>query len=255
MSGDPHFRGATPESLARALLRPRRRKPSGAPEAVPARAWGVGLDTIFEKGKARLDTSPFDPKIDAHIESLTGTDTQFLQDVAEVRLPGRFERVWAIDSEQGRPYLNATDLLTLFALGIPSQVRYLSPESDTNFDGLVIRKDWILLTCSGTIGRVYHIPERLDGWVATHDLIRIIPNSPDLVGFLFAWCRTPIAQSQILGHTHGGQIKHVTASQIGSMLVPKLKRQATRKINRRIMTALSDRERALAVLTEPWPRK
>ena len=138
MSGDPHFRGATPESLARALLRPRRRKPSLAPESVPARAWEVGLDTVFEKGKTRLDTSLFDPKIDVHIESLTGTETQFLQEVAEVRLPGRFERVWAIDSEQGRPYLNATDLLTLFALGVPSQVRYLSPESETDFDGLVI---------------------------------------------------------------------------------------------------------------------
>ena len=78
------------------------------------------------------------------------------------------------------------------------------------------------MTCSGTIGRVFYVPKRLDGWVATHDLIRIIPKGDSLAGYLYAWLSQPDAQTQILSHTHGGQIDHVTDKQVGTVLVPRL---------------------------------
>ena len=220
----------------------------------PAKNWAVSIDRVFAQDGLRFDTSFFDPMVDAHVESLEGQRTDYLSELADLILPGRFERVWAIDEEHGRPYLNATDLLTLFSLGVPSQVRYLSPESDTDFDALLIREGWLLMTCSGTIGRVYHVPARLDGWAATHDLIRIIPNSPDMAGYLYAWCMTEVAQAQILSHTHGGQINHVTEHQVGQMLVPRLHGRTAIRLNERVMDALADRERALNALANAWPK-
>ena len=226
-----------------------------APNISPAKNWSLSVDRVFAQDRLRFDASFFDPVVDAHMEMLESRHTKCLSDLATLVLPGRFERIWAVDEEHGKPYLNATDLLTLFSLGIPSQVRYLSPKTDTNLDNLVIREGWLLMTCSGTIGRVYHVPARLDGWAATHDLIRIIPNSPNMTGYLYAWCTTSVAQAQILSHTHGGQINHVTEQQVGKLLVPRLHGRTARRLNECVMAALEDREKALNTLVNAWPIK
>ena len=224
-------------------------------EVSPAKTWTLSIERVFAQDGLRFDASFFDPLVDAHVESLDGYRTERLSELSTLILPGRFERIWAVDEKHGKPYLNATDLLTLFSLGIPSQVRYLSPESDTDIDALVIREGWLLMTCSGTIGRVYYVPARLDGWAATHDLIRIVPHSPEMTGYLFAWCMTPVAQSQILSHTHGGQINHVTAEQVGELLVPRMHGHTARVLNERVMAALVARETALDTLVNSWPKK
>ena len=219
----------------------------------PAKSWSLSIQRIFEQDRWRFDATHYDPAVDAHVDSMAGIDSVPLRSLATLKLPGRFERVWAIDADSGHPYLNATDLLCLFALGRPSQVRYLSPESETDIDNLHIREDWLLMTCSGTIGRVYYVPKRLDGWAATHDLIRIIPNSEDMSGYFFAWCSTKIAQVQILSHTHGGQINHVTAEQVGQLMVPLLPHREMKAINDQVVGALHARETAMHALENSWP--
>lgn len=224
-----------------------------SPDVLPAKSWSLSIQRVFDQDGWRFDATHYDPAIDAHVDSMAGIESVPLTDLATLKLPGRFERVWAIDANSGYPYLNATDLLCLFALGSPSQVRYLSPESDTDVESLVIREGWLLMTCSGTIGRVYYVPKRLDGWVATHDLIRIIPNSEELTGYLLAWCTTTTAQVQILSHTHGGQINHVTAEQVGQLLVPIIPAQRVDAIHNTVVSALRSRELAMRTLENAWP--
>lgn len=219
-----------------------------------ARHWSVSIDRIFADNGLRLDVTRFDPDLDECLDALhaSGHELVALEDVADITLPNRFERVWASDEKHGVPYLNATDLLSLFALGMPSQNRYLSHVTDTDIENLLIRKNWLLMTCSGTLGRVFHVPRRLDGWVATHDLIRIRPKA-GMVGYLFAWCMTKMAQTQILSHTHGGQIDHVTADQVGAMLVPMLTPDSIRDLNGSVLDALRMREKSLQRLENIWP--
>lgn len=228
-------------------------------ETVPTigvEAWSVSIDHIFADHGLRLDATYFDPEaamVVANMKS-SGLDLYRLGDLATVDLPSQFSRVWAEDAEHGIPYLNATDLMSLFALGVPAATRYLSHASDTNIDHLTVREGWLLLTCSGTIGRVFHVPERLDGWVATHDLIRIKPES-EVSGYLLAWCRTQAAQAQIAKPTHGGQIDHVTAEQIAEVLVPMLPEDKVRMINDQVIEALNDQELAIKKMATAWPER
>ena len=199
----------------------------------------------------------FDPSVrllsqEAHRLSVDHVSV-VLGELAEVELPSQFERIWAKDQHHGEPYLNATDLLSLFAIGVPSQPRYLSRQSVVDFESLIIQKDSLLMTCSGTIGRVFHVPARLNGWVATHDLIRI-RSKPSMVGYLFAWLTTESARSLILSHTHGGQIDHVTADQVRSVPVPILPKDIIREINRSVLEALRIREEGLTQLEKIWHR-
>ena len=221
-------------------------------DAPSARVWIVPIARILDDADMRLDASFYDPGAGAIAGAAGSYPVDRLGDLADVTLPGIFERVWAADRDHGLPYLNATDLLPLFALGVPAQERYLSHASNTDIAALAVRKDWLLMTSSGTIGRVYRVPERLDGWAATHDLIRIVPKSADLVGYLYAWLSTPGAQAQIRRYTYGGQITHVTDKQVSELPVPRLPRPEAANINKRVIDALEARERALRVLSNAW---
>ena len=232
-------------------------RPRGAepPKRPDPKAWEMSIERVFKDSGLRLDTTRFDPEVDSCVASLEalGLPLQPLDELASVSLPNRFERVWAANATHGIPYLNATDLLSLFAVGLPTKARFLSRSTTVDMQTLVIRQNWLLMTCSGTIGRVFHVPKRLDGWAATHDLIRIRPKN-GMVGYLFAWCMTSAAQAQVLAHTHGGQIDHVTAEQVGQMLVPILPEAEARTLDKAVSRALKARERGLAKLENLWPR-
>ena len=219
--------------------------------AVSVESWSVSVEEIFKNADVRLDATHFDPKTAGAIEELesAGVKLKPLSGFAAVELRSQFTRIWAKDIEHGLPYLPATDLLSLLALGVPAGgPRYLSHATETNIDSLIIREGWLLMTCSGTIGRVFYVPKRFDGWAATHDLIRIMPKEDETAGYLYAWLGTPVAQAQILSHTHGGQIDHVTDDQVSGVLVPELSRRKARAINDTVIKALQEREKAIEAL-------
>ena len=235
-----------------------RKKEGRAKEAVDSgstESWSVSIADIFENSTVRLDASHFDPKAVAAVQHLkeSGLELKRLSDVASVELRGQFTRIWAKDEEYGVRYLNATDMLSLLALGVPAGgQRFLSYATETNIDRLLIREGWLLMTCSGTIGRVFYVPKCLNGWAATHDLIRILPNESGMTGYLHAWLSTPLAQVQILSHTHGGQIDHVTDEQVSEILVPLLPQERIKRISKNVMKALHAREKAIKALTNAW---
>ena len=224
-----------------------RRQPS-------APAWSLSIEGILEEHGLRLDAAHFDPEVTAIVSRLkeSGLDLARLGDLADLDLPGQFSRIWTQVPEHGVPYLNASDLLNLFALGRPHAQRFLSHETNTDLSALIIREGWLLMTCSGTIGRVFRVPKRLDGWAATHDLIRIKPRK-GMAGYLLAWCFTGAAQALILKDTHGGQIDHVTDKQVAELFVPILPESQIRAIDREVLRALATRERALKALACAWP--
>lgn len=208
--------------------------------------WGVGLAEICAEKAMRLDAGHYDPEIRHNIQVLKRSPCQLkpLSQLAQVTLPGKFARVWARDAEHGLPYLNATDLLSFAALGEPAQVRFLSKASNVDMQKLIVREGMILISCSGTIGRVFEVPRALDGWAATHDIIRVVPHDMRLKGYMHAYLRSPFAQRQIAGHTHGGQIDHVTDKQVGSCLVPWLSDGQMRSIAAQMDEAVRVRQRA-----------
>lgn len=189
--------------------------------------WAIPLQDIYNNTGKRLDASHYNRQTAIAVRELEncGCPLKSLSVLADVKLPGQFVRIWAEDKIYGYPYVNATDLMSLTGIGnFIGNPRYLSKETETNIRELVIHEGWLLMTCSGTIGRVFYVPKRLDGWVATHDLIRIIPHKDIPVGFLHTYLSSPVAQKQITGYTHGGQIDHVTHHQIGKVLIPVLPR-------------------------------
>jgi type I restriction enzyme S subunit len=215
--------------------------------------WAISLQEIYDNAGRRLDASHYNRQTAIAVRELEDSECPLkpLSAIADVRLPGQFVRIWAEDKAYGFPYVNATDLMSLTGIGnFSGNARYLSKETDTNIEELIIHEGWLLMTCSGTIGRVFYVPKRLNGWVATHDLIRIIPNKEIPVGFLHAYLSSPIAQKQISGYMHGGQIDHVSHHQIGEVLIPVLPKGQMSDLHKRTMKALEQREQSIAALAK-----
>ena len=224
-------------------------------EKPKVKTWLTSVADIFENAEFRIDATHYDPQVSAATLKLekSGFDTLPLSDFADVFLRGQFTRIWAQDEDHGYKYLNASEMLSQMSLGIPSNgCRYVSYATDTDLSALIVREGWLLMSCSGTIGRVFYVPKRLDGWLATHDLIRIVPKRKGIIGFLMAWLNTKIAQSQIMSHTHGGQIDHVTDTQIATILVPVLPEDKVTSINKRTLKALKARDNAMESLLQVW---
>lgn len=193
-------------------------------ELATPQGWSVSLQDIISEPAVRLDAEHYDPRVIANMEALRRSSHELkpLSELADIRLPSQFTRIWAQDTDHGVPYVNATDLMSYAAFGLPAQTRFLSRASEVDVDNLLIHEGWILVTCSGTIGRVFEVPKSLEGWAATHDIIRVIPHDDALRGYIRAFLCSESAQVQILKHTHGGQIDHITDDQLGSCLVPML---------------------------------
>lgn len=219
----------TPEQLDHALL------DSNSPP-LPV-GWTTPASEIRDDYYARLDAEHYDPESKAALEPLAKFKLTPLRKWADVDLPSPFTRVWADDETHGLPYVNATDLISYTALGVPEKMRFLSLVSDTDIERLLLREGTLLVTCSGTLGRVYIVPPSMSGWAGTHDLVRVKPHDGALTGYLLAYLRSNYAQTQLLADGYGGQVDHLTDRHVGACLVPEMDRRLMLDISHEVNAA------------------
>jgi type I restriction enzyme S subunit len=133
----------------------------------------------------------------------------------EIFYLNRFTRTF-VEESYGIPYLAGKDLTKLR----PSDVSYLSRTETEDIDTYALKKGWILMTCSGTLAKVSLVWNNFENWVATHDLIRIVPASKIDSGYLFAFLHSQYGYQQAQRFKHGAVVDHLTPEQLEEILVP-----------------------------------
>lgn len=134
-------------------------------------------------------------------------------------LPGRFKRVY-VEKDHGITFFSGKNIGELD----PSDKRYLSfSQHDKKIkDELTIEKNMLLITCSGTVGNVTLVPEHWDGWTMTHDIIRLIPSSVEIGGYLFAWLSSSWGNKLINRYCYGAVVPHIEIEHLSQVSVPIL---------------------------------
>lgn len=136
--------------------------------------------------------------------------------VSSVYLPPRFKRVY-VEKDAGIPFLQGSHVVQFQ----PADLKYLSPNSYRSIDHLVIQAGWLLLTRSGTVGRVALCPQEWDGWAASEHIIRIIPDEEKCpVGYLCSFLASPPGQIQLTANIHGAVVDELTDDQVRDVLIP-----------------------------------
>lgn len=150
-------------------------------------------------------------------------------------LPGRFKRVY-VKKGHGVVFFSGKDIGELD----PSDKKYLSfSQHDKKIkDELTIKKNMLLITCSGTLGNVALVPKHWDSWTMTHDIVRLIPSSDEISGYLFAWLGSSWGKELINRNRYGAVVQHIEIEHLAEVPVPLLADVALmREINNLVLRA------------------
>ena len=135
-----------------------------------------------------------------------------------VILPGRFKRVY-VEEGYGRPMIGGKQLGELD----PSGKKYLSTaRHKKEFDALAVSENTILVTRSGTIGKVALTPRHWNSWIPSDHILRVVPASNDIAGFLYVWLSSEWAKPLILRNSYGAVIDEISDEQLAAVPVPLL---------------------------------
>ena len=169
----------------------------------------------FEK---RFDGSFYYPLADLAIEKLkeskhpisTLADKELIE---KVFIPGRFKRIY-VNKKFGIPFLSGKNITQMQ----PGDLKYLARSKTKNLDNYIIKKDWILITCSGTIGRTALVTSEWNGWTATQHILRVVPKNIN-TGYLYVFLSSDYGQVQIKRFIHGSVVDEITDRQISQVVI------------------------------------
>lgn len=103
----------------------------------------------------------------------------------------------------------------------PVDVKRLAKGAHTKDMGeIALEEDMILVTRSGTIGRVHIVPKYMEGWAGSEHAIRVIAAEGMNPGFLYAWLESAYGYQLIARHTYGSVVPEIDKEMLASVPVP-----------------------------------
>ena len=233
--------------------------------APAAKSYLLSSAMLAESDEMRLDAGHYSPALlDARrVLERSGLKLERLGDVvARVILPNRISKRIYVAPEAGLPFLQGSHVVHFQ----PADLKYLSPASHRNVDAIVIRAGWLLVTRSGTVGRVAICPPEWDGWAASEHIIRIVPDETKCPsGYLCSFLTSALGQAQLRANVHGAVVDELTDEQVRNVLVPVPEREAdldvVRAIDRDMKRAVALKSQAIAAAqasvaaTTAWLRR
>lgn len=198
---------------------------------IPQRTSVNAFSVKLSKLNGRADASYHIPMVDAIINHLQkyAEEVTTISDVRiskEVILPGRFKRVY-VDEGQGYVLVGGKQIHELD----PSNKKYLSrvKHGKRINDELLLTEGITLITRSGTIGKVALVPKHWENWVASEHIIRVIPASEEIAGYLNVFLASDYGYQLITRFTYGSVVDEIDDNHVRQVAIPLLKDHAVQK--------------------------
>lgn len=131
----------------------------------------------------------------------------------------------------------------------PTPDGYISKRTDTDIDALRVKKGQILMTCSGTIGKVAYVSDTLDGLIFSHDLLRIDSND-DNAGYIYAYLKSKIGQQILLTNSYGAVITHIEPEHLADVPIPNAPVEIKQEIHKMVIDSYALRDESNKLLDE-----
>lgn len=163
----------------------------------------------------RLDASyhvPILRKIKEYLSTCKYQSTKLGKVIERIFIPTRFKRPYVKDPTEGVPFLQGAHIPMIK----PMDVKYIW-KGMKNIETILLKKHWVLMTRSGTVGRVGFVTDFLDGWAASEHILRIIVKSEVNPGYVVAFLNSPYGEYQIKGKVYGAVVDEI-AEQDASLI-------------------------------------
>lgn len=197
----------------------------------------------------RLDAHFYNPMAKKAVDNIVEKTTNYssLIDLVENIIIGkRFKRNY-VEEEHGTPFLSGKNIIQIR----PSDLKYLSNTEISFIDELIIKKNWTLITCSGTIGRTCFVYNNYEEYAASQHILRVIPNKEIIdPGYLYCFLSTDYGYHQILRYRYGAVIDEIDDTNLANVKIPKCSFENQKEIGDLVRKAYDLRAEAIQLEDE-----
>lgn len=172
-----------------------------------------------------------------------------LGDLAEIWQPSRLTG-YTVPEGKGLPFFTAGQVFEDF----PRVRKWLAKPFVPQAEERYVNTSWLLLSCSGVVGRVTAVYQHHVGKVITHDLLRIVPKNAAEYGWLYAYMKTGFFQQIAQAAQYGHMIKHIEAAHAAAFPVIMPDEATRRAIGDVIAEAVQKRSEAWALRDEAFAK-
>ncbi|MFH1081690.1 MAG: restriction endonuclease subunit S, partial [Pseudomonadota bacterium] len=174
-----------------------------------------------------------------------------LGSIATVFNGPRFKRPYAdkgvTTGETIRKYFTGTALTQLNS----ENIKYLdsnnaNKQTKGHLNSLTIYRGYILISDSGTLGRVSYALKQHDGHVATNNLIRVIIKDEYLRGYVYQFLKSDVGQKLMLKNAYGTNQEHLEPDVIAEVPIPIPRdKKLIEKIGRTVLRSIEELEKSI----------
>ncbi|MBX3055412.1 MAG: N-6 DNA methylase [Anaerolineae bacterium] len=150
-----------------------------------------------------------------------------LKDICkEIFVPGRHKRKYVPLSDAAIPFLSTTQIFHIH--DIDHKYQPLSFAAD---QGLLVEEGWILVTRSGSTGRVRYVNSELSQYAISDHCIRAVPDETKVDGgYLYAFLSSTVGQLLIDQGRYASVIETISHTRLAEIPIPLPSRQRQKEI-------------------------
>lgn len=156
----------------------------------------------------------------------------------------RFKRIWVEKSDL--PIYQPSAIVDVK----PVPDGYLSHLTKTDIESLRVKKGQVLLTCSGTVGKVTYVSETLDNKIFSHDLLRIDCRNPIDRGYIYTYLKSRTGNRILLTNSYGAVITHIESEHLSGVPIPDAPEEIKKRINSLIESSYKCRDQSNKLIDE-----
>lgn len=214
----------------------------------PLKYCTVTLSDVISRGK-RLEASVFD--VEAKHARATVEQGKYpikmiggANGYSHSYVCGRFKRIWVEKSDL--PIFQPSSIVDIY----PAPDGYISHKTQTNIDALRVHAGQVLMTCSGTIGKLSYVSKTLDNQIFSHDLLRINTNDPIDAGYVYTYLKSETGNKILLTNKYGAVITHIEPEHLATVPIPDAPKEIKAQINDLIVRSYQLRDESNELLDE-----
>ena len=214
----------------------------------PLKYCSVTLSDVISRGK-RLEASVFDVEA-KHARAAVEHGKYPVKMVGGTNgltssyVCGRFKRIWVEKSDL--PIFQPSSITDVY----PTPDGYISHKTQTNIDALRVHGGQVLMTCSGTIGKLSYVSKTLDNQIFSHDLLRINSNDPSDAGYIYAYLKSATGNKILLTNSYGAVITHIEPEHLATVPIPDAPEVIKKHINDLIVKSYTLRDESNTLIDE-----
>ena len=207
---------------------------------IPLKWCSVSLSDVIFRGK-RLEASVFDVEAKQARQIIKNSKFPSTTIGGENGLTtsytcARFKRIWLEHSDF--PIYQPSTIVDIK----PKPHGYISNLTKTNIENLRVKKGQILMTCSGTIGKVSYVSDTLKNKIFSHDLLRINCKNTVDQGYVYTYLKSKVGNKILLTNSYGAVITHIEPEHLATIPIPDAPKEIKERIHNLIVESFKLRD-------------